>query len=146
MARAVGSGKAWRRYLWLYTLGLGVVALALASTMRRPPSEQARPDPLLKLDSRMVAVKELIVAGDLPAAATKFRATYRLDGSKGFSALRQFSMLVLERGLGDKDPFERYFAASALAKGGNYQGVDLLARGIRANPDLSLKMAAADGL
>jgi HEAT repeat protein len=145
MAATVGFGEALRRHCG-YVLGLAVAALALAMATHHPTIAPARPDPLAKLDSRMVAVKALIVAGDVPAAIIKLRATFRLDGTDGFGALRQFSMLVLERGLEDKDPFERYFAASALAKGGNYQGVYLLERGIRANPDLSLKMAAADGL
>ncbi|MGH7881251.1 MAG: hypothetical protein ACREQD_17390, partial [Candidatus Binataceae bacterium] len=98
--------EALGRHWWRYALGVALVALVLTATLRRRAPEQSRPDPLAKLDSRMVAVKDLIDAGDLPAATTKLRATYRFDRSEGFGALRQFAMLVLERGLQDKDPFE----------------------------------------
>lgn len=97
-------------------------------------------------DPSMVAIRNLVVKGDLSQATNKLNATYRFDHESGLIALRQFSIIVLERGLKENDLFEQCYAASALAEGGQNQSLQMLADTFQTNPDLSVKMAVADGL
>ena len=94
----------------------------------------------------MAAISALVAKGDVAQAARKVGALYRFDRASGLIALQRFSLLVLARGLKQKDVFERCFAASALAEGGNDQGLQMLVNIFQRNPDLSIKMAIADGL
>ena len=97
-------------------------------------------------DPSMVAIRNMVVRGNLSQATTKLNTTYRFDHESGLIALRQFSIIVLERGLKEHDLFEQCYAASALAEGGENQALQMLTNTFQTNPDLSLKMAVADGL
>jgi HEAT repeat protein len=97
-------------------------------------------------DPSMVAIRNMVVRGNLSQATTKLNTTYRFDHESGLIALRQFSIIVLQRGLKEHDLFEQCYAASALAEGGENQALQMLANTFQTNPDLSLKMAVADGL
>ena len=97
-------------------------------------------------DPSMVAIRNMVVRGNLSQATTKLNTTYRFDHESGLIALRQVSIIVLERGLKEHDLFEQCYAASALAEGGENQALQMLTNTFQTNPDLSLKMAVADGL
>ena len=97
-------------------------------------------------DPSMVAIRNLVVSGNLSQAANKLNTTYRFDHESGLIALRQFSIIVLQRGLKEHDLFEQCYAASALAEGGEDEALQMLANTFQTNPDLSVKMAVADGL
>ncbi len=58
-------------------------------------------------DPSMAAVSALVAKGDVAQAARRVSATYRFDRPSGLAALQRFSMLVLARGLQQKDVFER---------------------------------------
>jgi HEAT repeat protein len=55
-------------------------------------------------------------------------------------------LIVLRQGLEERDVFEQCFAACALAWSGENEGLHLLIETFNKNPDLSVKMAVADGL
>ena len=97
-------------------------------------------------DPSMVTIRNLVAKGDLSQAANKLNSTYRFDQEPGLIALRQFSLIVLERGLKEPDLFDRCYAASALAEGGQNEALQMLANTFQTDPDLSVKMAVADGL
>ena len=97
-------------------------------------------------DPSMVAIRNMVVRGNVSQATNKLNSTYRFDHESGLIALRQFSIIVLQRGLKERDPFEQCYAASALAEGGENQALQMLANTFQTDPDLSLKMAVADGL
>jgi HEAT repeat protein len=97
-------------------------------------------------DPSMVAIRNMVVSGNLSQATNKLNSTYRFDHESGLIALRQFSILVLQRGLKEPDLFEQCYAASALAEGGENEALQMLADTFQTNPDLSVKMAVADGL
>ncbi len=125
--------------------GVALVAVVLAGVTRHrahPAAAAALP----LSDAGMRPIAQLVSAGDVPGAAARLDGAYHFNQPQGLTALRAFAMLVLERGLREPDVFERYFAASALAKGGRRDGVLLLESGFKTSPDLSVKMAAADGL
>jgi HEAT repeat protein len=140
------TGGAVRRHRWRYAIALALGSLGLAVIAYGPRPAPLILDPTMAHDPPMIAIKELVSSGNLAAAISRLAAAYRFNQRHGLAALQQFSMIVLERGLNESDPFERYFAASALAKGGSRRGVHLLMHAFQGNPDLSLKMAAADGL
>ncbi len=97
-------------------------------------------------DPSMSAIRNMVARGNLSQAAAKLDTTYRFASQSGLTALRQFSLLVLQRGLKEHDLFEQCYAASALAEGGENGALQMLANTFQTNPDLSLKMAVADGL
>jgi HEAT repeat protein len=97
-------------------------------------------------DPSMAAIRDMVAEGRVSQAAAKLNRTYRFDNPSGLIALRQFSLIVLRRGLKEHDVFERCYAASALAAGGEEQGLQMLTSTFQTNPDLSVKMAVADGL
>jgi HEAT repeat protein len=97
-------------------------------------------------DPSMVAIRNMVARGNLSQATNKLNTTYRFDNESGLIALRQFSLIVLQRGLKEPDLFEQCYAASALAEGGENQALQMLADTFQTNPDLSVKMAVADGL
>jgi HEAT repeat protein len=97
-------------------------------------------------DPSMIAIRNLVVKGNVSQATNKLNSTYRFDRESGLIALRQFSIIVLQRGLKERDPFERCYAASALAEGGENGALQMMANTFQTDPDLSLKMAVADGL
>ena len=97
-------------------------------------------------DPSMVAIRNMVAQGNLSQATNKLNATYRFDQESGLIALRQFSIIVLQRGLKEPDLFEQCYAASALAEGGENEALQMLANTFQTDPDLSVKMAVADGL
>jgi len=97
-------------------------------------------------DPSMVAIRNLVIKGDLSQAANQLNSNYRFDHQSGLIALRQFSIIVLQCGLKDPDLFEQLYSASALAEGGENQALQMMANTFQTNPDLSVKMAVADGL
>jgi HEAT repeat protein len=135
----VGGRRVWAPAL------VAVVALivgAYALTQRR-----ARDGWAVSInDPSMIAIRNLVVKGNVSQATNKLNSTYRFDRESGLIALRQFSIIVLQRGLKERDPFERCYAASALAEGGENGALQMMANTFQTDPDLSLKMAVADGL
>lgn len=119
-------------------LGVGVHAL-----MKKREADRWT---LAITDPSMVAIRNLVATGDLSDATDKLNTTYRFDHESGLIALRQFSIIVLQRGLKERDLFEQCYAASALAAGGESEALQMLANTFQTNPDLSVKMAVADGL
>jgi HEAT repeat protein len=119
-------------------LGVGVHAL-----MKKREADRWT---LAITDPSMVAIRNLVATGNLSEATGKLNTTYRFDHESGLIALRQFSIIVLQRGLKERDLFEQCYAASALAAGGESEALQMLANTFQTNPDLSLKMAVADGL
>jgi HEAT repeat protein len=97
-------------------------------------------------DPSMVAIRDMVAKGNLSQATNKLNTTYRFDHESGLIALRQFSIIVLRRGLKESDLFEQCYAASALAEGGENEALQMLTNTFQTNPDLSVKMAVADGL
>ena len=97
-------------------------------------------------DPSMIAIRNMVASGNVAQATNKLNSTYRFDRESGLIALRQFSIIVLQRGLKERDPFEQCYAASALAEGGENGGLQMMANTFQTDPDLSLKMAVADGL
>jgi HEAT repeat protein len=73
------------------------------------------------------------------------RGRVRLDSPEGLAALRTLSFGVLRAGLSDEDPYERCYAASALAGQGDWSGASVLEDGV-ASPDPGLRRAAIEGL
>ncbi len=129
--------------LTLVLVVVAVVAVGLTALMHRRERDgwtAAITDP------SMVAIRNMVARGNLSQAAAKLNTTYRFDHESGLIALRQFSIIVLRRGLKERDIFEKCYAASALAEGGENGSLPMLASTFRSDPDLSVKMAAADGL
>ena len=93
----------------------------------------------------MAAIEQLVAQGDLSGATKRLSAGYRFDNPVGLDALRQFSILVLRRGLSEHDPYERCYAASSLGQSGEPGNITLLVKAFRSSK-LGLKTAAADGL
>jgi HEAT repeat protein len=73
------------------------------------------------------------------------RMQFRLDTRAGLVALRDFSLGVLREGLKDEDPYERCYAASALAGQGDWSGAGILENGVTAS-DPGLRRATIEGL
>jgi HEAT repeat protein len=130
--------------LWAIALvALIVVIVGVTALMQRRARDRWT---VAITDPSMVAIRNMVVKGNLSQATTKLNTTYRFDDESGLIALHQFSIIVLERGLKEHDLFEQCYAASALAEGGENQALQMLANTFQTNPDLSLKMAVADGL
>lgn len=123
---------------------MGVAVVGLTALMHR--RDRDRWTVVSITDPSMVAIKNMVAKGNLSQAAAKLNTTYRFDHESGLIALRQFSIIVLQRGLKEQDLFEQCYAASALAEGGEDQSLQMLANTFQTNPDLSVKMAVADGL
>lgn len=94
----------------------------------------------------MVAISAMLDRGDLWGATARVGATCQLDNPAGLMALREFSILVLRRGLGERDRYERSYVRSALAAAGDRDQVAPLVDIFRNTNELNLKMAVADGL
>lgn len=123
---------------------MGVAVIGFTALMHR--RDRDRWTVVSITDPSMVAIKNMVAKGNLSQAAAKLNTTYRFDHESGLIALRQFSIIVLQRGLKEQDLFEQCYAASALAEGGENQSLQMLANTFQTNPDLSVKMAVADGL
>ncbi len=81
----------------------------------------------------------------LREAVGRLRKRFRLDSREGLAALRDLSLGVLHEGLKDDDPYERCYAASALAAQGDWSGAAVLDDGV-ASSDVGLRRAAIEGL
>ena len=90
-------------------------------------------------------IEQMVNSDKVPEAAQKLKSDYRFDNPDGLHAVRQFSLLVLRRGLKETDPYERCYAASALGANGDEGSVKILEAAF-SSPDPGLKMAAVDGL
>jgi HEAT repeat protein len=130
-------------------LAAGVIAAAVliagasAFLTRRHPRDRT----LASInDPSIAAIREMVARGDISQAATRLSRDYRFGNTAGLVALQDFSLLVLQRGLKANDLFDRCFAESALAEGGQTQALQKLVNTFVRNPDLSVKMAVADGL
>lgn len=97
------------------------------------------------VEAKGVAVEQMVGSGKVPEAAQKLKTDYKFDNPDGLRAVRQFSLLVLRRGLNESDPYERCYAASALGANGDEDSAKILEAAF-ASPDPGLKMAAVDGL
>src|SRR5438093_4972085 len=86
-----------------------------------------------------------VVDRNVREAVEALRARFRLDSPEGLGALRELSLGVLREGLKDEDPYERCYAASALAEQGDWSGVGVLETGV-ASSDAGLRRAAIEGL
>lgn len=130
---------------WVVFGALAVVAgcvAALAVTHRA----RSRVTAAVAASPKMAAIQRMVEQGHLSQAVAKLKADYRFDNPHGIAALREFSLIVLRQGLKEHNIFEQCFAATALAEHGDYQGLKLLVDTFNKNPDLSVKMAVADGL
>src|SRR5581483_9388824 len=134
-----GSGRRALLVVVLAVAGVASVALVRHAKHSRMVAAAIR-------DPSMVAIRNLVEVGKLSEATARLNATYRFNNTPGLIALQQFSLIVLRRGLKEHDIFEKCFAASALAGSGEDEGVHLLLDAFNNNPDLSVKMAVADGL
>ena len=92
----------------------------------------------------MPAVEKMVASGDVSGAAHEVSREGYKDPSN-LKSLKQFSLLVLRQGLKEKDPYERCYAAAALAEGGEGSGIPVLKAAFDA-PETTLRMAAIDGL
>jgi HEAT repeat protein len=86
-----------------------------------------------------------VVDRNIREAVAALRARFRLETPEGLAALREFSLGILREGLKDEDPYERCYAASALAEQGDWSGVGVLETGV-ASSDPALRRAAIEGL
>jgi HEAT repeat protein len=129
--------------VWAAAISVAIVAVAAVLVLRHRPGNRWT---AAITDPSMVAIRNMVVQGHMSQATAKLNTTYRFDNPSGLIALREFSLIVLQRGLKEHDLFERCYAASALAAGGEEQGLQMLTDTFQNNPDLSVKMAVADGL
>ena len=94
--------------------------------------------------SSMVEVERMLEVGDVSGAVEEvsrggFKQATKLD------AVKRFSVLILRQGLKERDPYERCYAAAALAEAGESSGIPVLRAAYDA-PEPTLRMAAIDGL
>jgi HEAT repeat protein len=121
---------------------VATLTLLLVNTRRHYPSASA----LTVTDPSMTVIRSMVERGDLWGASARIGSSYQFDKPAGLMALRRFSVLVLRRGLQEYDPYERCYAASALAAAGDRDKIAQLVKIFEATRAASLKMAAADGL
>jgi len=93
----------------------------------------------------MAAIDKLVTQGKLSDAIKRLSGGYRFDNPEGLAALREFSIMVLRRGLLERDPYERCYVASSLGQSGEPGNITILTTAFKSTK-LGLKAAAADGL
>jgi len=93
----------------------------------------------------MEAIEKLVAKGKLAEATERLSRAYRFDNPEGLAALRQFSIMILRRGLLERDPYERCYVASSLGQSGEPDNIAILTTAFKSTK-LGLKTAAADGL
>lgn len=121
---------------------VGGIAAVLALSAGAPLAENA---PSAGSVPGMETVARPVADGNLREVVAALRARFRLDTREGLAALREFSLGVLREGLKDEDPYERCYAASALAEQGDWSGTGVLETGL-ASSDPGLRRAAIEGL
>jgi HEAT repeat protein len=85
------------------------------------------------------------IDGNVGKRIGALRDRFPLDSKEGLTALHDLSLAVLRDGLKESDPYERCYAASALAAQGDWSGSQVLEVGV-ASPDPGLRRAAIEGL
>ncbi len=123
---------------------VALVAIAAFALLRASSGRRHLPPTIT--DPAMITISTMLVRGDLWGATARLGISYRFDGPAGLNALRQFSVLVLRDGLNEYDPYERCYAAGALAAAGDRTEISMLVRTFQHAIAPSLKMAVADGL
>ncbi|HVB78643.1 MAG TPA: HEAT repeat domain-containing protein [Candidatus Binataceae bacterium] len=133
---------------WLALLAGAVVAgvLTLALLRVNTTTRSSYISALAISDPSMTAISTMLERGDLWGASTRVESSYRFDRPAGLLALRRFSVLVLRRGLQERDPYERCYAISALAAAGDRSQIAKLVSIFARAQATGLKMAVADGL
>src|SRR4029077_14054706 len=96
-------------------------------------------------DPPMAVISAMVERGDLWGATARIGSSYRSDNPSGLVALRSFSMLVLRRGLQEYDPYERWYASSALAAAGDRDEIAQLVKIFQGTGKIGLQMPAAEG-
>jgi HEAT repeat protein len=92
----------------------------------------------------MAEVERKLEVGDVSGAAEEV-SKQGFNQAKNLEAVKRFSVLILRQGLKERDPYERCYAAAALAEAGEGTGIPLLRAAYDA-PEPTLRMAAIDGL
>ena len=123
-----------------------ILAAALALRFTNAHSHFPYASVLAVTDPSMNAIDSMVERGDLWGASARVGSSYRFDQPAGLMALRRFSVIVLRRGLQEYDPYERCYAASALAAAGDRDEIAQLVKIFQGTRKPGLKMAAADGL
>jgi HEAT repeat protein len=93
----------------------------------------------------METVSRQVADGNVRGAVATLRGGFRLDTREGLGALREFSLAILREGLADEDPYERCYAANALAEQGDWSGGGVLEDAV-ASADSGVRRAAIEGL
>lgn len=125
-----------------FALVVAAVSLLRVNPTTRFPFASA----LSITDPSMTVIGTMVERGDLWGASAEVGSSYRFDKSADLIALRWFSVLVLRRGLKEYDPYERCYAASALAAAGDRDEIAQLVKIFQSTRKSNLEMAAADGL
>jgi len=92
-----------------------------------------------------IALNQMARTGKLAGAVRLLESQYRFDTPAGLRALHDFSLVVLRQGLSDPDPFERCYAATALASYGDWSGREIIGQALD-SPNLFIQKAAVEGL
>jgi HEAT repeat protein len=121
---------------------IGGIAIFLAVAVGAPRADDA---PAARSAPRIESTVHPTADESLRKAVQRLRKRFRLDSREGLAALRDFSLGVLREGLKDDDPYERCYAASALAAQGDWSGGSVLEDGV-ASSDPGLRRAAIEGL
>jgi HEAT repeat protein len=121
---------------------IGGIAALLAVAASAPRADDA---PAARGAASMQGTVHPPADQSLRQAVEKLRKRFRLDSREGLAALRDFSIGVLREGLKDDDPYERCYAASALAAQGDWSGSAVLDDGVGSS-DVGLRRAAIEGL
>jgi HEAT repeat protein len=99
----------------------------------------------ITIASGITLVLRLVSAGQIGRATRLLESDYRFDSPDGMRALNEFSLALLRQGLYDRDPFERCYAATALAAHGEWDGRGIIAEALN-SPNLLIQKAAVEGL
>jgi hypothetical protein len=132
--------------LTVLAAAFALVAAAVLLLRANPTTQFPFTSALTITDPSMTMIGAMVERGDLWGATARVGSSYRFDKPAGLMALRRFSVLVLQRGLREYDPYERCYALSALAAAGDRDEIAQLVRTFEGTRQLGLKMAIADGL
>ncbi|MBF6569492.1 MAG: HEAT repeat domain-containing protein [Candidatus Binataceae bacterium] len=95
--------------------------------------------------SGLFAIRKMVSEDRIPGAVRLLQSEYRFDTPAGQFALRQFSGAVLQRSLNNSDPFERCYAATALARHDDWRGQPVIVQAL-GSPNPMMQKAAVEGL
>jgi HEAT repeat protein len=91
------------------------------------------------------AISDMITTGNISNAAQLLKSEYSFDKRGGLLALRRFSLLVLRQALKESDPYERCYAATALAAYGDWAGRGIIVQALD-SPNQMIQKAVLEGL